>query len=463
VSRRLAARFASGAAPAGRGLTALRASVSPGTLVLAAATPFLFLHASFQPSVSVTLGGASATAYLSDFAVLTVVLAALAAVRRGRLSALRDGASLWIAAAALFVWIAVEVVYGHVHSHGYSLAEHGVSAAKFLEYGLLAPSVVVLVRRRADLTLLLWSLVLWSCAATFVGILQFFGVPAADPHPSLGHRQASFLSSSDFAALSGAALLVGIAALAVPRLRLGSRLGGVAATTGALGMVVAGSTASVLGLATAIGALAVVVLLGRDLSWRRLAAAGAIGGVVLAGTVTIRGSDLEAFARFLGGSPAKQVRATRVPTYAHRTLLAWMGWEIWKDHPLLGVGWEGSADPVVFEAYLPAMHRRFPGEPALAFPADAPDRHYGVQDAWIEALADLGVVGFALWLSAFASAAWLALRETLRSDAAGPLLGLLGVGLLVWLWAAQGFYAGIPLDALTFIVFGLAVSRVDDA
>jgi O-antigen ligase len=459
----LAARFAYGAAPAGRGLTALRASVSPGTLVLAGAIPFLFLHASFQPSVTVTLGGASTTAYLSDFAVLAVVVAALYAVRREGLAPLRGGALLWTAVAALFAWIAVEVAYGHLRAHGYSLDEHGVSAAKFFEYGLLAPSVVVLVRRRTDLTLLLCSLVLWSCAATFVGILQFFGVAAADPHPSVGHRQASFLSSSDFAALSGAALLIGIAALAVPRLRLGSRLGGVAATTGVLGMVVAGSTASVLGLATALAALALVFALRRDVSWRRLAAAGAIGGVVLAGTIAIRSSDLEAFGRFLGGSPAKQARPTRVATYAHRTLLAWMGWEIWKDHPLLGVGWEGSADPAIFVAYLPAMHRRFPGEPALAFPADAPDRHYGVQDAWIEALSDLGVVGFVLWVSAFASAAWLALRRALRSDAAGPLLGLLGIGLLVWLWAAQGFYAGIPLDALTFIVFGLAVSRVADA
>src|SRR5439155_1415977 len=79
--------------------------------------------------------------------------------------------------------------------------------------------------------------------------------------------------------------------------------------------------------------------------------------------VAIRGSDLDAFARFLGASPGKaQAPQAKVQTYAHRTLLAWIGWQIWKDHPLLGVGWEGSAEPANFVRYLPAAHRRSPDE-----------------------------------------------------------------------------------------------------
>jgi O-antigen ligase len=464
VSRRLTARFVSANSPAGRGLAALRGP-SPGACVLAAAIPLLFLHANFQPSVSISLGRTSATAYLSDFAVLAVVLAALWSVLRDGAGALRPGLAFWAPAALLFAWIAVEVAAGHARASGYSLADHGVSAAKFAEYGLLAPAAAVLARRRRDLELLCWSFTAWSAAATFVGLLQFFGVHAADSAPAVGHRQASFLSSADFAALSGGALLIGLAALTVPRLRLGGRLGVAATATGALGMVVAGSIASVLGLATSLVVLAAVLLLRRDavtrrdLVPRRLVVAVAVGVLVFAGTVAIRGSDLEAFARFLGAAPVTHTEETTVQTYAHRTLLSWMGFEMWKDHPLLGVGWEGSADPAVFTAYLPRMHAHFPDEAPLAFPAAAPDRHYGVQDAWIEALSDLGVPGFVLWTATFAGAAWVGLRGTLRTDSPQPLLGLLGVALLVWLWAAQGFVAGIPLDALTFLLFGLAATR----
>ena len=40
------------------------------------------------------------------------------------------------------------------------------------------------------------------------------------------------------------------------------------------------------------------------------------------------------------------------------------------------------------------------------------------------------------------------------------LLALTWIALLVWLWTAQGFVAGIPLDALTWLGFGLAATRL---
>jgi O-antigen ligase len=145
-----------------------------------------------------------------------------------------------------------------------------------------------------------------------------------------------------------------------------------------------------------------------------------------------------------------------VQTYAHRTLLAWIGWQIWKGHPLTGVGWEGSAEPANFKPYLPAAHRHFPSEPPLAFPSSAPNRRYGVQNSWVQALADLGLVGFALWVAVFASALWLAARNA----APTALYALMATAVLAWLWTAQGYVAGIPLDALTWITFGLAATRL---
>jgi O-antigen ligase len=433
--------------------------MSPGAVLLAAALPILFLHVHYQPGVAISVGSTTVNAYLSDFAVLAVVVLAAVEGRRRGFAALAPGRLLWLAGAFFLVWMAAGVVYGRLHASAYPWQTHGVTAAKFAEYALLAPAVPLLLRRTRDLVLPIWSVALWSSAATIAGIAQFFGADIFLAG-TVGRRQASFLSSADFAALSAAALLVGIVAIAAPRVR-GARIpAAIATVSGVLGMIVAGAVASVLGLATALVALGVVLLLRRELVPRRVVAIGAVAAVVALGVVAIRGSDLDAFARFLGASPGTTTsQPTKVQTYAHRTLLAWIGFEIWKDHPVLGVGWEGSAEPVNFEPYLPAAHRHFPNEAPLAFPSASPERRYGVQNSWIQALADLGVIGLALWVAVFATAAWVAVKGL---PAVTALYGLLATALLVWLWTAQGFVAGIPLDALTFLAFGVVAMRLVD-
>jgi O-antigen ligase len=423
--------------------------------VLAAAIPILFLHVSYQPGVSVGFGSTTINAYLSDFVVLAVVVVALLEGIRHGFASLRPARLLWVVLALFIAWMFIEVGLGHHHAAAYSWRTHAVTAAKFAEYALLAPSVPLLLRRSRDVLLSAWSLVLWSVFATGVGIAQFFGADIFLAG-TVGHRQASFLASADFAALSGAALLVGIVGLAVPRARLGRALTWTALGTGVLGMIVAGALASVLGLGTALVALGLVLVLRREVDVRRLAAAAAAALIVLGGAIAIRGTDLEAFAHFLGAKHQPKASQAKVQTYAHRTLLTWIGWEIWKDHPLTGVGWEGSAEPVNFEPYLPAAHHHFPNESPLAFPGSAPDRRYGVQDSWVQALADLGVLGLVLWVGVFASAAWLALRN---ASALG-IYALMSTLLLAWLWTAQGYVAGIPLDALTWLTFGLAATRL---
>jgi hypothetical protein len=425
------------------------------SLVLAAAIPLLFLHVHYEPGVAIHAGSTSVHAYLSDFAVLAVVVTAIASGLAGGWAPLRRAWPLWAAGVLFFAWVVFEIAWGrHVSGGGYDWHAHTVTGAKFAEYGLLAPAVPLVVRDLRDLAVATWSLVAWNALAAAVGLAQFFGAAIFMADGRGGVRQASFIGSSDWAALAGATLLVGVAGLALPRLRLGRALTTVATAGGIVGMIVAGALASVLGLATGLVVVAVVLLARRELEPRRIAAVAVAGLVVLAGTIAIRSSDLNAFRRFVNSAPAStQSSSDRTPSYAHRTLLSWLGYEIWKDHPIFGVGWEGTTEPAVFEPYLPAAHRRFPNEVALAFPS--PTRRYGVQDAWIEAAADLGVVGLALWASLFGAAAWLAARGARAGSAAGPY-ALAAIGLLVWLWVAQGFYAGIPLDALTWLVFGVA-------
>jgi O-antigen ligase len=411
--------------------------VSPRALVVAAAIPLLFLHVAYQPGLEV--GGVNA--YLSDFAILAVVVTALSVALRDGVGPLRPGRPIWLALLAFAVWSIVEIALGKHHASSYDLHAHAITAAKFVEYMLLAPSVVLLLRTRSDRLLAAWTLVLWSCFATIVGVAQFFGADIFLAG-TVGRRQASFLASADFAALSVAALLVGLV-LTTPR-----ALRWTAIATGVVGMVVAGAMASVLGLATALVALAVL----RRREPRRLLVPVLAGVVVAGGAVAIRGSDLDAFARFLGASPgAHQARAAKVQTYAHRTLLVWLGYQIWQDSPVVGVGWEGSAEPANFMPHIAAAHRRFPDESPLAFPTPAPDRRYGVQNSWVQALADLGVLGFAAWVAVFVTAAWRAFRRR-RAYA------LMLVCALAWLWSAQGYVAGIPLDALTFLGIGLAAA-----
>jgi O-antigen ligase len=427
--------------------------VSPGAVVLAAAIPILFLHVSYQPGVAVGFGSTTINAYLSDFAVLAVVVTALAEGVRLGFAPLAPGRWLWAALGLFLAWMLVEVGLGHHHATAYAWRTHGVTAAKFAEYALLAPSVPLLLRRSRDVLLCAWSLVLWSVFATGVGVAQFFGADIFLAG-TVGHRQASFLASADFAALSGAALLVGIVGLAVPRAHMSRALVSIALATGVLGMIVAGALASVLGLATALVALGLVLVLRREVDVRRLAGVAAAALIVLGGAIAIRGTDLEAFAHFLGAKHQPKASQAKVQTYAHRTLLAWIGWQIWTHHPLTGVGWEGSAEPVNFNPYLPAAHRHFRSESPLAFPSAT--RRYGVQNSWIQALADLGIAGLVLWVGVFASAVWLAARST--SPAA--VYALTATALLAWLWTAQGYVAGIPLDALTWLTFGLATTRL---
>src|SRR5579884_1370386 len=306
-----------------RRTVAVRLPVPMRALVLAAAIPLLFLHAEFQPSVSVGVGGTSVTAYLTDFAILVVVLAAVAVVARDGFAPLRPGIALWVAAGAFFVWLAFEVAWGKHHAASYPATTHAVTALKFLEYALLAPSVVVLLRTRRDVLAALWAFVVWSCCATAVGIAEFFG-SSIGAKGTVGHRQASFLSSADFAALSAGALLVGVVAVGARRFGLPRALGIVALVTGTLGTIVAGAVASILGLATALVVLGAVLLARRELPLRRAAAVGAVALVSAAGVVAIRGNDLHAFANFLGAqSSPEQTQPTKVQTYAHRTLLVW--------------------------------------------------------------------------------------------------------------------------------------------
>ena len=414
------------------------AGVTLGPAVLALAVPFLFLHVKYQPGVDVPLGSTELGLQLSDLAVVAVALVALRQGLRDGFAPLRPALALWIATAALLLWIFVRA----------ESLENLVTAAKFAEYALLALSAPLILRRRADWELVAAAVVAWSVVATFFGLLQIFGVDMADAWAA-GRRQPSFLGHSDFAALSALALGIGLAAVLLAK----RRIGWAAIGSGGLGLILAGATAGLIGVAAALAGLLYAISRRRRLSTRDVALSGVILALIAGGVLTLRAGDFEHFLRFLH-LKGKETQTADIQTYSHHTLLAYMGYRIWRDHPIVGAGWQASTEPETVDPHLPAARREFPDVSPLAFPTR--EHPWGVQNAYVQAAADLGLIGLLLWLAPFALALLLALRANAPPGAVAAFAILASMGI----WGGQGLVAGIPLDAVTWLGFGLAATAL---
>jgi len=425
---------------------------SLATVALAATLPVVFLHVEHQPGFDVAVGSTSVHLALSDLAVLaTGALAALVWLRR-RTAPLRPAVGVALAAALFLGWIVASCFYPLLGSDPYTWRTHLVSAGKFAEYALIAWALFVCVRRRFDLDLVAAAIALWSAVASLVGILQMVGVDIASAWPA-GRRQPSFLGHHDFAALSGAAASLAIVAIAVPAARVDRRLAALGGVSGVAGLIVSGSSAGAIGFALAAVAASVVA----RFSWRRVAAILAIAAVAGGGVVLLRGGDIASFLHFLG--VGKQEQTGNVETYTQRTVLVYIGWRIFLDHPAVGAGWDGSAEQWAYGPHLADAHREFPGAPDLSFPS--PEHPWGVQNAYVQALSDLGVVGTILFLGLLALCLVVTGRLALRGppeEALVPLLAAAWLLVTMGVLSATGFVAGIPTDGLLWLAIGLTAT-----
>jgi O-antigen ligase len=384
---------------------------------------------------------------LSDLAVLVVCVTALAS--RGRIErAARTGL---YAVAALAVAAVLSTAWG-AHFDGYDLHAHAVSTAKWVEYLLLAPAVVLIVRRQRDLMPAAVAALAWSVVVSLVGVLQYLGVLGDLENTPAGRRKSSLLGYHDFSALSAAVLALALIVLATgrgPR-----RLAALGAVSGGLGMVIGGALDAVVGL---ILAVVLIVLVCRVRDRRRLAVVAGIVLAVIAGTIAIRSRAVADGLKFLGLKEGTGGASEHVQSYRQRVLLAYIGGRIFLGHPLLGVGFNGSFDPYAYRPYLADARAKF-DQPAEAFPS--PTRRWGVQNAYVQALSDFGILGLVVFLAALLVPVWLALSRGARPlavAAAAVVLVTMGV------WNGLGLVAGIPADALTWLGVGAALASVSCA
>ena len=413
----------------------------PYPLLYALCVALVFLHAELQPSVSVAVGGSDATLYLSDAAVLTAGVVGLLAGRELGFAPLRHARAIWLSSALFLGVVLAGTLLGPSLTDGYPFFENLLTAAKFAEYALLAVAAPLVLRTARDLEPLLVTLTLWSCAATVGAVLQFLGVVDEFEGRRPGQREPSFLGIHDLAALSGTTLALGLLAIALGHRR---RLGAVAGVAGALGVILSGATAAVAGI---VAAGAAAWALGR----RRALALAAIVAVVAAGVVAIRTVEMGPVLDALGIDHPRDVATDPEASWEQRLALGYIGGRMFLDHPLTGVGWQGSSEEPSYAPHLDDARARFPDLPERALPS--PEHAWGVQNGYLQAAADMGVLG----LAAFLAFLLVPLRAAWGAGAAGavPILWLL---VAMGVWIGLGLVAGIPLVGLTWLGIGLSAA-----
>ena len=142
-----------------------------------------------------------------------------------------------------------------------------------------------------------------------------------------------------------------------------------------------------------------------------------------------------------------------------RTMLVYIGWKVFLDHPVAGAGWQASNDEYVYAPFLPRPAREVPEHAAAGLPvARAPVRH--PERVRPGARRPRRRRARALPRRARTPLA-LAVRRLLRGPPPeAALLAAMWLLVTMGVLTAVGLVAGIPTDALLWIAAGLCVAPI---
>ena len=414
--------------------------------------PLVFLHKKYQPHLAA--GRIDAT--LSDFAILAAVIAAVWDARLRGIEPLRRGRTIWPGLVAYLLMLVLSLGWARYSDHSYDVGNHFVSAAKFVEYALLAPAAALALRRAADRRVFFWSVALWTSFLTLIAALQFLGVINEFDGRRPVQREPSYIGIHDLGAIAGGALAFLIAGVLVPPARRRAIVAGIA---GGVGVALAAAFDAVGGMIASAIALWAVARLRVSVPLRRVLLLAGICGLITLAAVSLRSSSIVSFFRFLGIKQTNTQTSEHVQSYAQRVLLSYIGVKIWFRHPIVGAGFEESAEPHAFEPILPAAHRRFHTQPPYAFPS--PAHEWGVQNGVIQTLADLGVIGLILLALPFVASFRLLVRAARRGPPELARDALLTIGWLIVaiaVFTGVGVFPGLGVDAQLWLGLGLAAA-----
>ena len=94
----------------------------------------------------------------------------------------------------------------------------------------------------------------------------------------------------------------------------------------------------------------------------------------------------------------------------------YIGLRVWLDQPGARRGWQSIREQQVYAPFLDDAHRRYPDQPEQAFPYAAdPMRRTAIDNAYIQTLAELGLVGLGLFLALLAAGLVLGRARALRA------------------------------------------------
>lgn len=311
------------------------------------------------------------------------------------------------------------------------------SYARFLQTLLLVPVTYLVLPSGVDV----WRFLRFYVAVAVLTI----GVTAVRtlllPEVSLGTiRGEGILGTNSVGLVSGVLVVLAVVARDLP-FRRGSALAGL------IGLMLTKSVAATVATLIVLSLYYVTRrrVPGPVLPLKVLAAGIVAVALSLSIGWSLRRTDLEGLLRFSGGS------------FVERVYLMSVGLGLFVQRPLLGHGWQASTNPTLVE----------PGRPSLfAFREELVD-HFSttllertsVHNMYVQLLAELGVIGFGLFLLVVARV-WRHARRTLRHyppghpwHGAARFLSLSLLQMLIW-WNSSALFPGQVETVLAMVFVG---------